>query len=116
VGLDLRGLRRLLLEVNLGKTLDLLRLVLTVHLHLAGWCVKGVLRVLHLVELPLGVVEVKLKVVELVLEKLERSVMVHHRVLKLLDLALELGDQSTPALELVAGLTKLLVPQLDGQV
>jgi hypothetical protein len=42
--------------------------------------------------------------------------MVHHRVLKLLDLALELGDQSTPALELVAGLTKLLVPQQDGQV
>ena len=71
---------------------------------------------LHLVELTLGVVEVKLKVVELVLKKLERGVMVHHRVLKLLDLALELGDQSTPALELVAGLTKLLVPQLDSQV
>jgi len=68
------------------------------------------------VKLPLGVVEVKLKVVELVLEKLERSVMVHHRVLKLLYLALELGDQSTPAHELVTGLTKLLVSQLDGQV
>jgi len=111
VGLDLRGLRCLLLKVNLRNTLDLLGLILTVHLHLIGWCVKGVLRVLQHVKLPLGVVEVKLKVVELVLEKLERSVMVHHRVLKLLDLALELGDQSTPALELVAGLTKLLVPQ-----
>ena len=77
---------------------------------------KGVLRVLHLVELPLGVVEVKLKVVELVLMELERDVTVHHCVLKLLDLALELGDQSTPALELVTGLMKLLVPQLDGQV
>ena len=62
-------------------------------------------------ELTLGVVEVKLKVVELVLEEVESGVTVHHRVLKLLDLALELGDQSTPALELVTGLTKLLVPQ-----
>ena len=111
MSLDRRGLRRLLLKVHLRNTLDLLGLLLTIHLHRAGWCVKSNL---HLVELTLGVVEVKLKVVELVLEKLERSVMVHHRVLKLLDLALELGDQSTPALELVAGLTKLLVPQLDG--
>ena len=71
---------------------------------------------LHLVELTLGVIEVKLKVVELVLKKVESGVMVHHRVLKLLDLALELGDQSTPARKLVAGLTKLLVSQLDGQV
>ena len=77
---------------------------------------KGVLLVLQHVKLLLGVFDLKLKVVELVLKKLERGVMVHHRVLKLLDLALELGDQSTPALELVAGLTKLLVPQQDGQV
>jgi len=71
---------------------------------------------LHLVELTLGVIEVKLKVVELVLKKVESGVMVHHHVLKLLDLALELGDQSTPARKLVTGLTKLLVSQLDGQV
>jgi hypothetical protein len=58
VGLDLRGLWRLLLEVNLRNTLDLLRLVLTVHLHLVGWCVKGVLLVLQHVKLPLGVIEV----------------------------------------------------------
>ena len=116
MSLDRRGLRRLLLEVNLGNTLDLLRLVLTVHLHLVGWCVKGILRVLQLVELPLGVVEVKLKVVELVLEEVDGGITIHHGVLKLLDLALELGDQSTPALELVTGLAKLLVPQLDGQV
>ena len=67
-------------------------------------------------ELPLGVVEVKLKVMELILEEVESGVMVDHHVLKLLDLTLELGDQSTPALELVAGLTKLLVPQLDRQM
>ena len=75
---------------------------------------KGVLCVLHLVKLPLGVVEVKLKVVELVLEEVDGGITIHHGVLKLLDLALELGDQSTPALELVTGLAKLLVPQLDG--
>ena len=69
---------------------------------------------LHLVELTLGVIEVKLKVMELVLEEVEGGVTVHHHVLKLLDLALELGDQSTPALELVTGLTKLLVSQLAG--
>ena len=72
--------------------------------------------ILHLVELPLGVVEVKLKVVELVLEELDGGITIHHGVLKLLDLALKLGDQSTPALELVTGIAKLLVPQLDGQV
>ena len=72
--------------------------------------------ILHLVELPLGVVEVKLKVVELILEEVESGVTVHHRVLKLLDLALELGYQSTPALELITGLMKLLVSQLDDQV
>ena len=69
-----------------------------------------------LVELLLGVVKVKLKVVEVILEEVESGVTVHHRVLKLLDLALQLGDQSTPALELITGLTKLLVSQLDGQV
>jgi len=69
-----------------------------------------------LVELPLAIVKVKLKVVELVLKEAERGVTVHHHVLKLLDLDLELGDQSTPAIELVTGLTKLLVSQLDGQV
>ena len=57
MGLDQRGLRRLLLKVNLRHTLNLLGLVLTVHLHLVGWCVKGSLRVLHLVELPLGLVD-----------------------------------------------------------
>ena len=67
-------------------------------------------------ELPQGVVEVKLKVVELVLEEVQSGVTVHHCVLKLLDLALELGDQRTPALELVTGLTNLIVSQLDGKV
>jgi len=110
VGLDQRGLRRLLLKVDLRHALNLLGLILTVHLHLVGWCVKGVLRVLQLVELPLGVVEVKLKVVELVLEEVDGGITIYHGVLKLLDLALELGDQSTPALELVTGLAKLLVP------
>ena len=43
---------RLLLKVNLRNTLDLLGLVLTVHLHLAGWCMKGVLRVLQQVKQP----------------------------------------------------------------
>jgi len=57
VGLDLRGLWRLLLKVDLRHTLNLLGLVLTIHLHLIGWCVKGILRVLHLVELPLGLVD-----------------------------------------------------------
>ena len=113
MSLDRRGLRRLLLEVRLRNTLDLLGLLLTIHLHRAGWCVKSNL---HLVELTLGVGEVKLKVVELVLKKVESGITVHHCVLKLLDLALELGDQSTPALELVTSLTKLLVSHLDGQV
>ena len=113
MSLNRRGLRHLILKVHLRNTLDLLRLLLTIHLHRAGWCV---LSNLHLVELTLGVVEVKLKVVELVLKKVESGITVHHCVLKLLDLALELGDQSTPALELIAGLTKLLVPQLDYQV
>ena len=45
---------------------------------------------------------------ELVLKELDGGITAHHHVLKLLDLALELGDQSTPALE--------LVPQLDSQV
>ena len=33
-----------------------------------------------------------------------------------MDLAMELGDKSSPALELGTGLLKLLIPQLDGQV
>ena len=64
----------------------------------------------------MGVVEVKLKVVELVLKEVDSGFTVHHRVLKLLNLTLELGDKSTPARKLVTGLTKLLVSQLDGQV
>ena len=113
MSLDRRGLRCLLLDVHLQNTLDRLGLLLTIHLHRAGWCVKSNL---HLVELTLGVIEVKLKVVELVLKKVESGITVHHCVLKLLDLALELGDQSTPARKLVTGLTKLLVSQLDDQV
>ena len=113
MSLNRHGLRRLLLKVHLRDTLYLLGLLLTIHLHRAGWCVKSNL---HLVELTLGVIEVKLKVVELVLKKVESGVMVHHHVLKLLDLALELGDQSTPARKLVTGLPKLLVSQLDDQV
>ena len=50
---------------------------------------------------------------DLVIEEVDSGITIHHGLLKLLDLALKLGDQSTPALELVAGLTKLLVPQLD---
>ena len=42
--------------------------------------------------------------------------MIHHRVLKLVDLAVELGNKSFPALELGTSLLKLLVPQLDSQV
>ena len=53
---------------------------------------------------------------DLVIEEVNSGIAIHHGVLKLLDLALELGDQGTPALELVTGLAKLLVPQLDGQV
>ena len=71
---------------------------------------------LHLVQLTLGVIEVKLKVVELVLKEVDSGITVHHHVLKLVNLTLELGDQSSPARKLVTGLTKLLVSQLDGQV
>ena len=54
MSLDRRGLRCLLLDVHLQNTLDRLGLLLTIHLHRAGWCVKSNL---HLVELPLGVVD-----------------------------------------------------------
>jgi hypothetical protein len=113
VNLNRSGLRRLVLKVHLRNTLDLLRLLLTIHLHGAGWC--GLID-LHLVELSLRVVQVKLKVVKLILQEVDRSIMIHHHVLKLVDLAMELGDKSTPALELGTGLLKLLVPQLDSQV
>ena len=116
MGLDQRGLRRLLLKVNLRNTLDLLELVLTVHLHLVRWCVKGILRMLYLVELPLGLVQVKLKVVKLVLQEVDRCVTIQHRILKLVNLAVELGDKSSPALELGTSLQKLIVSQLNSQV
>jgi len=61
----------MLLRVHFRDTLDLLGLLLTIHLHRAGWCV---LSNLHLVELTLGVVEVKLRVEELVLEEVESGV------------------------------------------
>ena len=77
---------------------------------------KGILRVLYRVELPLGLVQLKLQVVELVLQKVDRSVTIHHRVLKLVNLAVELGDKSSPALELGTSLLKLLVSQLNSQV
>ena len=110
------GLWRLVLGVHLRNALDLLGLVLTVHLHLVGWCVKGILRVLYLVELPLGLVQLKLHVVKLVLQEVDRSVMIRHRVLKLVNLTVELSDKSSPALELGTSLLKLLVSQLNGQV
>ena len=116
MNLNRRRLRRLVLGVHLRNALDLLGLVLTVHLHLVGWCVKGILRVLYLVELPLGLIQVKLKVVKLVLQEVDRSVTIHHRVLKLVNLAMELGDNSSPTLELDTSLLKLLVSQLDRQV
>ena len=103
------GLRRLVLGVHLRNSLDLLGLVLTVHLHLVGWCVEGILRVLYPVELPLGLVQVKLHVVKLVLQEVDRSITIQHRVLKLVNLAVELGDKGT-------SLLKLLVSQLDRQV
>ena len=108
------GLRRLVLKVHLRNTLDLLRLLLiTIHLHRAGWC--GWIN-LHLVELSLSVVQVKLKVVKLVLQEDDRSITIRHRVLKLVNLAVELGDKSSPALELGTSLLKLLISQLDSQV
>ena len=84
-----------------------MRLLLTIHLHRNGW---RVLSNLHLVELTLGVVQLKLKVVKLVLKEVDPSVTIHHRVLKLVNLAMELGDKSSPALELGTGLLKLLIP------
>ena len=67
VNLNRCWLQRLVLRVHLRNALDLLGLILTVHLHLVRWCVKGILRVLYLVELPLGLVQLKLQVVKLVL-------------------------------------------------
>jgi len=78
--------------------------------------VKGILRVLYLVELPLGLIQVKLKVVKLVLQEVDHSVTIQHRVLKLVNLAVELGDKSSPALELGTSLPKLLVSQLSDDV
>ena len=89
--------------------MHLLGLVLSIHLHHFGWRMNSILHVLLQVKLPLGVVEVQLKVVELIRQKLERRVVVRDRVLQLLDLALELSDQSTPALELIACLAQLLI-------
>ena len=71
---------------------------------------------LHLVELSLSVVQVKLKVMKLVLQEVDHSVTIQHRVLKLVNLAVELGDKSSPALKLDTSLLKLLVSQLDRQV
>ena len=108
------GLRRLVLKVHLRNTLDLLRLLLTtIHLHRAGWCGRTNLQ---LVELSLSVVQVKLEIMKLVHKEVDRSVTIHHCVLKLVNLAMELGDESSPALELGTSLLKLLIPQLDGQV
>ena len=116
MNLNRHGLRHLVLRVHLRNALDLLGLILTNHPHLVGWCVKGILRVLHLVELPLGLVQVKLKVVKLVLQEVDHSVTIQHRVLKLVNLAVELGNKSSPALELGTSLLKLLVSHLNSQV
>ena len=113
MNLNRSGLRCLVLKVHLRNTLDLLRLLLTIHLHGAGWC--GLID-LHLVELSLSVVQVKLKVMKLVLQEDDRSITIRHRVLKLVNLAVEMGDKSNPALELGTSLLKLLVSQLDSQV
>jgi hypothetical protein len=68
------------------------------------------------VEPSLSVVQVKLKVVKLVLQEDDRSVTIRHRVLKLVNLAMELDDKGSPALKLGTSLLKLLVSQLDSQV
>ena len=54
--------------------------------------------------------------VELVLEKVDCGITIHHRVLKLVNLAVELGDESSPALLIGTSLLKLLISQLDRQV
>src|SRR6185369_8321574 len=84
--------------------------------HLVGWCVKGILRVLYRVELPLGLVQLKLHVMKLVLQEVDRSVTIQHHVLKLMNLAVELGNKSSPTLELDTSLLKLLISQLNRQV
>ena len=73
----------LILEVHLENTMHLLGLVLSIHLHHFGWRMNSVLRMLLQVKLPLGVVEVQLKVVELIRQKLLRRVAVRDRVLPL---------------------------------
>ena len=71
---------------------------------------------LYRVELPLGLVQLKLHVVKLVLQEVDRSVTIQHRVLKLVNLAVELDDKSSLALELGTSLLKLPISQLDFQV
>ena len=71
---------------------------------------------LYRAELPLGLVQLKLQVVKLILQEVDRSVTIHHRVLKLVNLAGELGDKRSPALELGTSLQKLPISQLDRQV
>ena len=71
---------------------------------------------LHLVELSLSVVQVKLKVVKLVLQEVDRSITIQHYVLKLMNLTVELGNKSSPTLELDTSLLKLLISQLNRQV
>ena len=60
---DQSGLRVVLLEVNVRNALHLLGLLLIVHLRLVGWDVKSVLL---LVELCIGIVEVKLEIMKLI--------------------------------------------------
>src|SRR6185436_20535332 len=58
----------------------------------------------------------KLQVVKLVLQEVDCSVTIRHSVLKLVNLAVELGDKRSPALELGTSLLKLPISQLDRQV
>ena len=53
----------MLLKVDVRYALHILGLLLTIHLHLVGWDVK---RVLLLVELRIGVIEIKLEIVKLI--------------------------------------------------
>jgi hypothetical protein len=80
--------------VNVGDTLHLLGLLITVNIHYVRSGVKGYLLCMMHVDMPIGILQLDVEVMDLIFQKLNHPLVLTHSGLKCVNLAFKLANPS----------------------
>jgi hypothetical protein len=98
------------LVVNLGDTLHLLGLLITIHIHCIWWGMLGCLLCMVHLNVLISILQLAVEIMDLLLQQLNHGIPLADDSVMLLDLAFKLANTSISILKILRKLLNLLIP------